>query len=475
MKKALFSAILLAAALLADAKVKMPAVFSDNMVLQRETQAALWGTATPGAKVTVKASWTKSTVSTTASSEDGKWFLRVQTPQAGGPYTITVSDGDKLTFSNVLIGEVWFCSGQSNMEMPVKGYPGQPVAGASDVIYSARRSTPIRMCTVKRNASYKEVDDCHAEWQENVPEAVANTSATAYFFAQHIQSALDIPVGLLISDWGGATLESWMSREALEKALPDLDLSFLATGKSKDTPQHTPCLLFNGMVKPVAPYTVKGWIWYQGESNVMRAEQYASLQAAYAGMMRELWGNPEMPFYFVQIAPFLYQGNADKQGGARLMEAQEKSLDMIPFSGMATTADIGEEHCIHPPYKKEVGRRLAMVALKQTYGLPVWGAEAPRFDKAEYQEDGKILLSFKNNDSGLGPVNEDIPGFEVAGDDKVFHPATGRVQKGYQTILVSCPEVSKPVAVRYAFRNYNHGLVRSGNSIALGPFRTDDW
>lgn len=142
MKKALFSAILLAAALLADAKVKMPAVFSDNMVLQRETQAALWGTATPGAKVTVKASWTKSTVSTTASSEDGKWFLRVQTPQAGGPYTITVSDGDKLTFSNVLIGEVWFCSGQSNMEMPVKGYPGQPVAGASDVIYSARRSTP---------------------------------------------------------------------------------------------------------------------------------------------------------------------------------------------------------------------------------------------------------------------------------------------------------------------------------------------
>jgi len=474
MKKIILLAILSLLSFSLSAKVKMPSVFSDNMVLEQQSEAALWGTAKAGAKITVSASWSKAKYSVTA-GEDGKWLVRVKTPSAGGPYSVTVSDGEKLTFSNVLIGEVWLCSGQSNMEMPVKGFNGQPVEGATEVILSARKSTPIRMCTVKRCTSATPKDDCKAIWLENEPDAVANTSAAAYFFAQYLNMALDVPVGILIADWGGTLIEPWMSREVMAEKFPEYDLSFLDGEKLPEKSQYKPCTLFNGMVHPLIPYTVKGWIWYQGESNRGMEDKYVRLQPAYAKMMRDLWGNTDMPFYFVQIAPYAFKGSAMDQTAARLMEAQAKTLDLIPHCGMATTADIGEEWCIHPSKKKEVGRRLALMALKKDYGLAIWGAFAPRFDRAEYREDGKILLSFKNNDCGLGPVNEDIPGFEVAGEDKVFHPATGRVQKGYATILVSCPEVAKPVAVRYVFHNYAPGLVRNGNGIALGPFRTDNW
>lgn len=456
------------------AKVWMPSVFSDNMVLQQQTDVAFWGTSRAGEKITISVSWSKTKYGIT-SGADGKWFTRVKTPAAGGPYTVTVSDGDKLTFSNVLVGEVWFCSGQSNMEMPVKGFNGQPVEGATDVILSARASTPIRMCTVRRCNSATPKVDCEAMWFENESDAVANTSATAYFFAQYLQTALDVPVGILIADWGGTPIESWMSREVISEKFPEYDLSFLDLEKLPEKSQYNPCTLFNGMVNPLVPYTFKGWIWYQGESNRGMEDMYVKLQPAYAKMMRDLWEQPEMPFYFVQIAPYSFRGSAEDATAARLMEAQAKTLDLIPHSGMATTTDIGEPWCIHPSKKKEVGRRLALMALKRDYGKAIWGAFAPMFDSAEYREDGKVLLSFKNNDCGLGPVNEDIQGFELAGEDHVFHPATGRVMKGYATILVSSPEVQKPIAVRYAFHNYAPGLVRNGNGIALAPFRTDDW
>lgn len=474
MKKVIFTIIGSLIAFSLSAKIWMPSVFSDNMVLQQQSDVAFWGTSKSGAKISISTSWSKAKVSITA-DDTGKWFARVKTPSAGGPHSITVSDGEKVTFSNVLIGEVWFCSGQSNMEMPVKGFNGQPVEGATDVILSAKPSTPIRMCTVKKCTSATPKTDCKAIWLENYPDAVANTSATAYFFARYLQMALDVPIGILIANWGGTLIEPWISRDVMSEKFPEYDLSFLDGEKLPEKSQYKPCTLFNGMVNPLIPYTIKGWIWYQGESNRGMEDMYVKLQPAYAQMMRDLWGEPDMPFYFVQIAPYSFKGDALDQTAARLMEAQAKTLDLIPHSGMATTADIGEEWCIHPAKKKEVGRRLALMALKNDYGKPVWGAFAPMFSRAEYREDGKVLLFFKNNDSGLGPVNEDIPGFEVAGEDRVFYPATGRVQKGYATILVSCPDVEKPVAVRYVFHNYAPGLVHNGNGIAMPPFRTDDW
>lgn len=476
MKKVLVAAFVMLAVLLdSEAKITMPSIFGDNMVLQQKSDVAFWGTATPSGKVTVTVSWQRRKTVLKA-DEQGKWFTRIATPDAGGPYTVTVSDGEKVTFRNVLVGEVWFCSGQSNMEMPVKGFKGQPVEGGIDAALSARPGIPLRMCTVSKAVSSSEQDDCKAVWLENTTDAVANTSAVAYFFARDLQSALNVPVGIIISSWGGTLIEPWICREVFEKEYPSVDLSFLDGPQLPVKSQYKPCTLFNAMVHPLIPYTIKGWIWYQGESNRDMYKEYADLQASYAAMMRRLWGNGRMPFYFVQIAPYSFKGNPEGETAAMFMEAQAKSIGKIPHSGMATTADIGEKWCIHPSRKQEVARRLALMALKQDYGLPLDGAFAPVYDKMEITQDNRIILHFKNNDCGIGPVNEDIRCFEVAGEDRVFHPASGRVMRGYDKIEVTCPEcVDKPVAVRYAFHNYAPGILRNGRGVAVAPFRTDDW
>ena len=458
-----------------EAKVDMPSVFGSGMVLQRNSGVAFWGTAKPSSKVSIRTSWDNAKT-VVESDADGKWFTRVQTPEAGGPYTVTVSDGEKLVFDNVLIGEVWFCSGQSNMEMFVKGFKGQPVEGGVDALLDAKPEVPIRMLNVRKCVSATPKDDCDAIWLEHTQDAVANTSATAYFFARDLYRALNIPIGIIVSAWGGTLIEPWMSRDVFEKEFTQYDLSFLDGEKLPEKSQYKPCTLFNGLVHPLIPYTIKGWIWYQGESNRDMYQDYASLQTAYAAMMREKWGNPDMPFYFVQIAPYAFKGKPEGETAAMLMEAQAKSLETIPHSGMATTADLGEKWCIHPAKKQEVGRRLALMALKRDYGLALEGAFAPQYDRMEIRDNGKIVLYFKHNDCGIGPVNEDLRVFEVAGEDHVFYPASGRVMKGYDTIEVTCPaEVQNPVAVRYAFGNYVPGVLRNGRGVAVAPFRTDSW
>ena len=239
------------AAVSLDAKIKLPAVIGDNMVLQQQTGAALWGKAEPGSKVTVRASWSKETISTVADGT-GRWSATILTPEAGGPHTLTItdkSDGDKVTVKNILSGEVWFCSGQSNMEMPVRGFDNQPIEGSADVILGARPERPVRMCTVQDRVSYTPLDECTAEWVQNTPENVANTSATAYFFADYLQKILNVPVGIVISDWGGTPIEAWMDREAMS-GFPEFDLNFL-DNPSGDCQTWMPCSLYNGMVAPV--------------------------------------------------------------------------------------------------------------------------------------------------------------------------------------------------------------------------------
>ncbi len=474
MKRLIVLALLLSGVSLLRAEVWMPSVFGDNMVLQQQSEVAFWGKAKPDSKVVIRPSWKGAATVQVRSDSAGRWSAKVQTPEAGGPYCVTVSDGAKKTFSNVLIGEVWFCSGQSNMEMPVQGIKGQPVEGGVETILNADKNLPLRMCTVKKCVSAVPKEDCDALWLENEPDVVANTSAVAYFFARNIQKMLGVPVGIVISDWGGTGIEPWMSREVISSEFPSYDLGFLDQAELPKLPQYKPCTLFNGMVHPLIPYTVKGWIWYQGESNRGAENEYVLLQTAYAKMMRKYWANEKMPFYFVQIAPYAFRAEPDGETAARLMEAQAKTLDLIPYSGMATTADIGEKWCIHPAKKQEVGLRLAMLALKKTYGKALRGAVAPRFDKMEIFPE-RIVLHFKDNDFGLGPVNQDFSGFEVAGEDRVFYPAIARVMRGYDTVELRCPEVSSPVAVRYIFHNYAPGLLKNGAGVAVGPFRTDDW
>ena len=471
MKRSFLIAATLLLGIPAGAKVTLPHVFSDNMVLQRQTEVAFWGTADAGKKVTIAPSWTKAKTVVTA-GPDGKWNTKVATPAAGGPYEITVSDGEKVTFSNVLVGEVWFCSGQSNMQMPVRGFSAQPVEGSMDVILGARKSVPIRMCTVKSATSPTELDDCICSWEENTPDAVAKVSATAYFFAQQLQTTLDVPVGILVSHWGGTKIESWMSREALASVAPETNFKHLEK-PVKDMHRY-PCTLFNAMVAPVIPYTVKGWIWYQGESNRNAYARYASLMEGYARMMRNRWSAPDMPFYYVQIAPYIYDG-PELTSGALLMEAQEKALDIIPRSGMATTLDAGDLRCIHPARKRQVGQRLAALALCHDYGMTALVADAPRF-KGFTVDGGKMILSFKVDSQGLAPLGKAIEGFEVAGEDKVFHPAEASISKDRRRVEVTVPDgVGTPVAVRYAFHNFGSGNLTSTWGIPVGPFRSDDW
>ena len=467
----LAAALLLLAGSAASAKVTLPHVFSDNMVLQQHTQAAFWGTAQAGKKVTISPSWTKARTVVTADSE-GRWKARVQTPEAGGPYEITISDGEKLTLGNILVGEVWFCSGQSNMQMPVRGFPAQPVEGSLDVILGARKSAPIRMCTVKNATSPTEKTDCNCNWQENTPDAVAATSATAYFFARQLQATLDVPVGILIAHWGGTRIESWMSREALAALYPETRFSHL--DKPVKDMHRYPCTLFNAMVAPVIPYTVKGWIWYQGEANRHDPPRYVRLMEGYARMMRERWEAPDMPFYYVQIAPYRYEDPVQTKG-ALLQEAQEKALDVIPNSGMATTLDVGDCDCIHPARKQQVGQRLAALALCHTYGMTAIKADAPRYTGFTV-EDGKAILKFKVDGQGLAPLGHELKGFEVAGEDRVFHPAEAKIAKDRKSVEVTIPEgVGTPASIRYAFHNFAEGNLTSTWNIPAGPFRTDDW
>lgn len=319
--KRIFSILILsfAAAMTLNAKVELPSLFADNMVLQQNADAAIWGKAKPDSKVTITTSWSKAKTVAQADSE-GKWKTTIATPSAGGPYEITFSDGEKLTLKNVLIGEVWICSGQSNMEMPMRGFQNQPVAGAAEYIASARPSMPIRVCKLKKIRSLEPQYACDVQWMLHDPEGVAETSAVGYFFARMLNQALDVPIGLIVAAWGGSTIEAWMEKSIIEKDFSgEIDLSPYKTGKLPEKySYHVPGALYNGMLNSLIPYTAKGFLWYHGEQNKERPEQYTSLQPAFVKMLRQKWNDEKMPFYFVQIAPYGYR---DPEVGGRFMFA----------------------------------------------------------------------------------------------------------------------------------------------------------
>lgn len=455
LKRIVFLAGLLLVSMAGQAKVEMPPVFSDNMVLQQKAQVAVWGSAT-GKKVTISASWTrKKTV--VVPDADGKWFVRLETPPAGGPYEISVSDGEKKTFRNVLIGEVWLCSGQSNMDMPLRGWPGQPVEHATECIMGARPEIPIRIIDFRSKKTGLEA------WQENTPEVVYEASATAYFFAKKLYEILQVPIGLITADKGGSPIETWMSREILEKEFPS------EINEADDNP---PAACYNSMIAPIIPYTFKGMLWYQGEDNRLRYKQYAALQTRFVQMIREEFQNPDAPFYFVQIAPYKYE-DPDSFEAGYFYEAQQRTLSLIPHSGMVPTVDLGNYHFIHPPKKMEVGYRLAMLALVNDYGFKGVNPNPPVYKSVAF-EDGKARITVElGGKVGLIPAKVPVGGFELAGEDRVFHPATAIAFKN--EIVVESAEVGNPTAVRYCFRNWAEGSLFSSNGIPLLPFRTDGW
>lgn len=476
MKRILICVLLSLFAFVVNARVELPPIFADFMVLQQKSDVALWGKAEPGSKVTIMPSWSRhKTVITTKA--DSSWFAYVSTPAAGGPYSITFNDGEKLTLNNVLIGEVWICAGQSNMDMPMKGYRGQPVDGAVDLILGAKASTPIRMCKLERTKSFDPLFRCPTRWYEHTPEGVSNISATAYFFAKRLYETLGVPVGIIHVAWGGSSIEAWMNPDLLRRDFGDeISLEYIDKRYWPRKNHHlVPGALYNGMLHTLVPFTAKGFLWYQGCTNRDRYEQYKRLQPAFAAMLRSEWGNEDMPFYFVQIAPHGYSAPEERVAGY-MMWAQAQTLELIPHSGMAATLDAGEEACIHPAGKKVVGDRLAFCALENDYGIKQIDAKTPLPVSFDYGE-GEVIVTFEVGDMGLGPINTDLDGFELAGEDRIFYPAKGYVLKGSrrQVKVYKCPQVPRPVAVRYCMRNWSEATLFNNFGIPASPFRSDDW
>lgn len=460
------------------AKVVLPHILNDNMVLQQQSNVKLWGKANPNKKVKVSPSWNKEVYSTVAGS-DGNWKITVATPKAGGPYELKFTDGEELILKNILIGEVWFCSGQSNVEMPVRGFEFEYVEGANDLIAKAGESTPVRIFSSDfnkegwfRQYSKTPLDDCKGEWFTNTSENVAPTSAVAYCFAKYLQQALGIPVGIVVSSWGGSTVEAWMSEETI---LPfAVDLSYLREGKEVPKPiQQMPCVLFNAKVAPLTNFMIKGMIWYQGESNRHNADQYSRMLPAMVDDYRKRWGLEKLPFYYVEIAPHAY-GDAAGTSAAYFREMQQGLMKVIPHSGMVSTMDIGSHDFIHPPKKKEVGRRLAYWALAKDYGVNNIGYKTPVFQSMEIK-DNKAFITFENAPGKVYPMSQPLASFEIAGKDKVFYPAEATVDVKTKQLLVWSATVPEPIAVRYAFRNYAKASLFDYYGLPVAPFRTDNW
>lgn len=468
MRKLFLLTALFAAATTISAKVVLPKIFASGMVMQQQTDANLWGEAKADATVKIATSWNKKTVSVKAGN-DGKWAAKIQTPVAGGPYSITFNDGEKTVIDNILVGELWICSGQSNMEMPMKGFKNQPVENAvEDILHSG--DSKMRLFTVKRTSLFQPATDVVGEWKEASPEAVRNFSATAYYFGRELRRMLNVPVGLIATSWGGSSCEAWMNRDWL-KAFPQIELpASQETIKSKN---RTATVLYNGMLHPLAGISMRGVIWYQGEENVSRSGYYADLFSRMIKGWREEWKEGDFPFYYCQIAPYDYNIIGWGQyNSAFLREQQAKAEKMNKNVGMACLMDAGLEYGIHPRKKQLAGMRLALLALDKTYGIKGITSETARYKDVEFKGDTAVI-TFERAGMwvyGKDGLKSDL--FEVAGEDRVFHPAKAWIERS--KLYVKCDEVKKPVAVRYAFKDWADGDLFC-DGLPVSSFRTDNW
>ena len=657
--------VTLAGCTMGPSNIELPSLIGDNMLLQQKTDIRIWGHASPGCKIDVSASWDATGKAVTG--EDGKWSVSLGTPEAGGPYTITISAKDtSLIINNVLIGEVWVCSGQSNMEMPLAGWPPADTVMHSAVTIASAKSPEIRLFNVQRKVAGEPLDECEGIWEICDPSTVSQFSATAYFFGKRLHDDLGIPIGLIQSAWGGTPAEAWMSSGVLENAgefipeikaikesipllaeyqswldghrqlvvppgedqwknlsfddenvpLPEFDDSgwpvmklpgqfetvtgdfdgavwfrknveiprgmtgkdlilslgpiddmdrtyfngrlvgshedsglwqaernydipkdlviegtniiavrvvdnqggggiwgkpgsmkisvkesrtgqlnldgewkfqpvaeltgnkfyiydlakkeYSAIKRPKTIGASTPATLFNGMINPLTWYPVKGAIWYQGEANVGRADQYSRIFPLMIQNWRDAWGIADFPFYFVQIAPYVY-GGADSTESAYLREAQEAAL-RLPNTGMAVTLDLATVNNIHPPFKKEVGDRLANLALAKDYGREV-KIQGPMY-KAMAVDGKTIKIQFDFIEEGLKATKERLTEFEIAGKDGKYFKADAKIVKS--EVWVTSPKVTEPLSVRYCWRNGATASLFNSEGLPALQFRSNE-
>lgn len=446
------------------ASIRFPALISDHMVLQQNTDVTLWGWANPNEDISIQSSWQNEKVYMTTTDSNGKWSVKIPTFDAGGPYELVFkSSSDIKTIKDILIGEVWICSGQSNMEMPLKGFTSQPVLESNEII--AQSDNPqLRMFTVERNTSQSPLSNCEGNWVLSTPKEAASFSAVAYIYGSYLQKVLNIPVGLIHSSWGGTPAEAWTDKETLERSFKDIPIQLI-----EKSPHRSPTVLYNAMIHPLIPYSIRGVIWYQGEGNRMAPTQYKSLFPAMISNWRKQWNIGDFPFYFVQIAPYKYD---DKKNSAELREAQMQTMLSMPNTGMVVTLDIGEYENIHPGNKTLVARRLAYWALANTYDIEGIEYSGPIFKKIKI-DGSNAILEFDFAANGLSSFGKSLDSFIIAGQDRKFYPASAII-KG-KSLIVSSDSVAEPVAVRYGWSNFVEGSLFNNAGLPASSFRTDNW
>ncbi len=452
------------------AQLKVASVIGDNMVLQQNSKIKIWGKSTAGHTIKVSASWSADANANAVANQYGDWLVTLPTIAAGGPYQITISDAkEKMKLNNLLLGEVWLCSGQSNMEMVIAGMFGGVIKDADEIINDADNNN-IRVFTVTRNSVPTLQDTCSGSWKIANSENVGNFSAVAYLYAKQLEHKLNVPIGIISTSFGGSKIEAWMSKEKLANYPEPLK----EASQPKTAIQNKASQLFNGMINPVLNYTIKGAIWYQGESNIVNYKDYPDLMVGLVSDWRSRFGVGDFPFYFVEIAPYWYN-NSSAFGAALQRGQQQKAALLIPNSGIVSTVDIGEEKCIHPADKATVAKRLAYLALSETYQKKGYNVKSPTYKSVAFK-DSVATVTLDNAVSGMTSFGKVVDGFEVAGADSIYHKATATINRKLQIEVVSS-QVKNPVAVRYAFRNYfeTRGWFYNAANLPLPPFRTDNW
>ena len=457
------------------AQIELSNLFSDNMVLQQESHVNLWGKAKKNQELIIYTSWSGKIIRTIV-KDDGSWEVKIKTPSAGGPYNIQVTcDGETKTINNVLIGEVWLASGQSNMEMTLSGNNREPVNGSLDAIANSN-NTKIRFFNVKVKVSDERIDDIEGEWLEANFKNTPNFSAVAYSFAKYLNQVLDIPFGIINSPKDGSVAEAWISPDVLKKITTNKELSYYAK-----QPHNNPSVLFNGMINAIIPFTIKGVIWYQGEGNSGRYQNYMKLMNGLIKNWRDEWGLGDFPFYFVQLAPngSLGQGNGTSQ--AFLREAQLRTMLSVKNTGMAVTLDIGSTITNHPPEKLLIGKRLAYWALAKNYGFNGLPHSGPVYESMKVKNN-KVYVNFKFAKNGVTSYGKPLSGFEIAGEDKIFYSADASIDPHWSAgwenrsvLTLSNKNVPNPLYIRYGWKNYIEGALYNVEGLPASSFRSYDF
>ena len=491
----------------AFAEVRLPAILGGHMVLQRDQSDRIWGWADPGEEVTVTL---EKQSKSTRTGDDGKWLVELDPMPAGGPHTLTVKGKNTVVFEDVLIGEVWLCSGQSNMEWPVSS------ANDPDLEIRTASFPRIRLITVPKMGTQEPQSDFKGAWQICSSETVRDFSAVGYFFGRLLHQTLDVPIGLIDNAWGGSACEAWVRRDLLaaderyaqllerwaeieksydhSKALAEFQTKLAdwrdAQEKAKAAGQQPPLRpqqpanlltgnarpanIYNGGIKPILGYGIRGAIWYQGEANASRAYQYRDLFPLMIRSWREEWKQGDFPFYWVELADFRDEKPEPVESDwAELREAQTMTMSVLPNTGEAVIIDLGEGQDIHPRNKQDVAKRLARWALARDYGLSM-AYRSPIYKLMEKQGN-TIALTFDHVGGGLKTFDaREVRGFAIAGSDKRFFWAKASII-GNDKVEVWSDQVTDPVAVRYAWADNPVCNLRNREGLPVTPFRTDDW